>query len=346
MPLERKALMAMRKIALSLAAAVATALSLPALAQDASKDWTLPRDPHDAAYPPWQNGRNNDAQPRGFNFTVPEVDNLPDLHGSPQDAKLVIYVGGNYYFAMAQLVERFEVLHPEYKGRLYWETLPPGLLVHQIRAGGRITVGNMTWWAPADVYLAGAKRVQATIDEGLAVGPMVKYATNTLTVMVPKGNPAGVKSLADLGADGIRLVMPNPEFEGVARQIEASLEKAGGQALVDKVYKAKVADGTTRLTQIHHRQSPLFLMTGRAQAGVTWKSEAIFQEEIGNPIEDIDIPADQNATGIYAGAVVKNAAHPAAAKMWLDFLVSAPAQDVFHHFGFKSWSDDQTSAIP
>jgi hypothetical protein len=27
------------------------------------------------------------------------------------------------------------------------------------------------------------------------------------------------------------LAMPNPEFEGIARQIEASLKKAGGDAL-------------------------------------------------------------------------------------------------------------------
>ncbi|WP_338465600.1 substrate-binding domain-containing protein [Novosphingobium sp. ZN18A2] len=333
--------MAFRRIILSLAATGAALCALsPAMAQDTSNDWTLPRDAHEAAYPPWQNGRNNDAQPRGFTFTVPEVDNLPDLHGSPQTAKLVIYVGGNYYFAMAQLVERFEKLHPEYKSRLYWETLPPGLLMHQIRAGGRITVGNMTWWAPADVYLAGAKRVQAAVDEGIATGPVVRYATNTLTIMVPKGNPAHARSLNDLGAAKIRLVMPNPEFEGVARQIEKALSNAGGDALVQKVYKTKVADGTTRLTQIHHRQSPLFMMTGRAQAGVTWKSEAIFQEEIGNPIEDVDIPASQNATGIYAGAIVTNAPHPEAAQMWLDFLRSEPAQEVFHHFGFKSWTGE------
>src|SRR3546814_19911049 len=76
--------------------------------------------------------------------------------------------------------------------------------------------------------------------------------------------------------------MPNPEFEGIARQIQASLAKAGGQALADKVYKAKVADGSAQLTHIHHRQTPLWLMQGKAQAGVTWQAEVRFQEqEIG-----------------------------------------------------------------
>ncbi len=51
--------------------------------------------------------------------------------------------------------------------------------------------------------------------------------------------------------------MPNPEFEGVARQIKASLAKAGGMTLVKAVYETKVADGTTFLTRmpIARRQS-------------------------------------------------------------------------------------------
>src|SRR3546814_17285102 len=54
--------------------------------------------------PPWQEGRNNDAPARGFQFTVPDADNLADFHGSPLDPALALYVGGNYFFAMAPLV--------------------------------------------------------------------------------------------------------------------------------------------------------------------------------------------------------------------------------------------------
>ena len=96
--------------------------------------------------PPWQHGANNDidVSQRGLDFTEPDADNLADFHGSPVDPKLSLFVGGNYFFAMAQLVQKFEELHPEFKGRIYWETIPPGLLVKQIQAGGTITVGNMT----------------------------------------------------------------------------------------------------------------------------------------------------------------------------------------------------------
>lgn len=176
------------------------------------------------------------------------------------------------------------------------------------------------------------------IKQGLLAGPAVPYVTNDLTIMVPKGNPAHITGLTDLGRPALRLAMPNPEFEGIARQIEASLKKAGGQALADAVYKTKVVDGTTILTHIHHRQTPLFLMLGRVDAGVTWQSEAIFQEQAGHPITHVDIPASQNTSAIYAGAAVKNAVHPEAAKLWLSFIHSPEALSIFEHYGFKPYA--------
>ncbi len=288
-------------------------------------------------YPPWSGGDNNPVESRGLEFTVPEVDNLPDLHGNPMAAELSIFVGGNYFFVMAPLVHAFEKNHPALKGKIYYETLPPGLLVDQLRRGGTITVGNMTWTVHADVYAGGLRRVEATIKEGLAVGRAVPYATNTLTIMVPRGNPARITGLNDLGKPGVRLVMPNPAFEGVGRQIKASLAKAGGEALVRAVYETKVRNGETMLTRIHHRQSPMALMQGKADAGVTWQSEAVFQEQIGNPIGHVEIPAAQNATGSYAAAMVHGAPHPEAAKQWLEFLTSQEAQDIFKRFGFKPY---------
>ena len=285
-------------------------------------------------YPPWQKGANNPSLDQGFEFTVHEADNLADFHGDITNTRLVLYVGGNYFFAMAPLVKAFEAKHPELKGKVYYETIPPGLLVRQMKAGGRITVGNMTWTAKPDAYFAGKIAVQRLIDNGLLVGPPTIYATNQLAIMVPKGNPAHVKTLNDLGRPDIHLALSNPEFEGVARQIKASFEKAGGKALVDTVYDAKVKDGTTVLTRMHHRQTPVWLMNGRAEAGVTWRSETIFQKERGLATESVDIPPEQNVTGIYSGAVVKDAAHPEEAKQWLTFLVSPEAQDIFAHYGF------------
>ncbi|MDE3115059.1 MAG: substrate-binding domain-containing protein [Pseudomonadota bacterium] len=313
-------------------------LAMPAFAQ--SEGWQGKAEPpqyRGQVFPPWQHGENNDAVKRGFEFTVPEADALADFHGDVSNPKLVLYVGGNYFFAMSPLVKAFEAEHPEYRGRVYWETIPPGLLVKQMAAGGTVTSGNMTWTAKPDAYFAGLKKVQELIGKGLLVGPALPYVTNTLAIMVPKGNPAHVTGLADLGKPGIRLAMPNPAFEGIARQIQLSLVKAGGEALRTQVYETKVKDGTTILTHIHHRQTPLFLMQGIVDAGVTWQSEAMFQEQAGHPMDHVDIPPALNTTAIYAGAMVKDAAHRKAAKAWLVFIVSPASLAIFERYGFKPY---------
>ena len=140
--------------------------------------------------------------------------------------------------------------------------------------------------------------------------------------------------------------MPNPAFEGVARQIEMALTRAGGPALEHTVYVAKVANGQTILTHIHHRQTPLFLMQGLADAGVTWKSEAIFQEQSGHAISHVDIPASENATAVYGAAVVRGAAHPKAARAWITFLRSPAALRIFERYGFKPVTNNGRQSGP
>ncbi len=325
-----------RKFLLAAALCVLGALSFGASAQAADTGHPVtPPKYNEALYPPWSHGENDPALHKGLEFTIPEVDSMADFHGSVNDPRLVLYVGGNYYFAMAPLVKAFEAEHPELRGRIFYVTIPPGLLIKAMHDGNTFTSGNMTFTVAPDVYAAGLKKVKEQIAAGRLVAPAVPYVTNDLTIMVPKGNPGHVTSLQDLGKPGVRLVMPNPAWEGVARQIEASLRKAGGAALETMVYDTKVKKGQTILTHIHHRQTPLFLMQGLGDAGITWKSEAIFQEQAGHSISHVDIPAKYNTTAVYAAALVKDAPHPAAGKLWIEFLRSPTALKIFERYGFK-----------
>jgi ABC-type molybdate transport system substrate-binding protein len=289
----------------------------------------------EAQYPPWQDGKNNGAANPGLVFTVPPADSLADFHGSLDNPLLVLYASGNYFFAMAGLVEAFGQAHPEYRGRVFYETLPPGLLMKQLEGGGTITSGNMTFTIKPDVMMAEKGASENWVKQGKLADPVVSFATNDLTIMVPAGNPGHVTGLADLGAATLPIIMPNPAFEGVAAQIRASLVKAGGEDLAKSVYETKVGTGETVLTRIHHRQTPLLLMQGVGQAGVTWTSEALFQEKRGAPISHVAIPDALNTRAVYSAAVIAGAPHEAAAKAWLDFIRSDAAFAALSPYGFQ-----------
>ena len=291
------------------------------------------------ASPPWSHGANDPTAQKGYTFHVADVDNVPDLHGNPCNAKLVIFIGGNQFFALPQLITAFEREHPELEGHIFYETLPPGILRKQMVAGNAITLGNLTIQAQPDVYEAGA-RVLRTMKQNGQVRNIVAYATNSLEIMVRSGNPRNIRTLNDLSRADIRLSMPNPQWEGVANQIANSLRKAGGEALYKNVYDTKVRSGQTTLTEIHHRQTPMRIMKGEADAGITWASEVRFQESIGNPIQGVTIPPSQNTTAIYAGGVVVNAPHASAAEQWLTFLKSPDAQAIYHKYGFRAFTGE------
>lgn len=314
-----------------LAATLLTPLLTPLHAQ--SKPQSKPQ-PTLQPTPPWSRGANNPAPSKGYTFQVPDVDNLPDLHGNPADARLVLFIGGNQFFVLPDLIAGFVHLHPELAGHIFYETLPPGILRQQIAAADTLTLGNFTLTIKPDVYEAGA-RVLAAMAAEHQLTHVTPYATNTLAIMIPAANPKHITSLQDLGRPDLRLSMPNPQWEGVANQIAASLRKAGGDALFAQVYQHKVADGTTRLTEIHHRQTPMRLLDGSADAGVTWASEVQFQQQIGNPLTSVPIPPDQNTTAIYAAGILPDAPHPLAAAQWLAYLQSPTAQAAFHRFGFQ-----------
>ena len=289
----------------------------------------------EAQYPPWQQGRNNGVAKRGLVFTVPPADVMADFHGSLDNPLLVLYASGNYFFAMGDLVRAFGEAYPAYQGRVFYETLPPGLLMKQLAEGGTITSGNMTFTARPDVMMAERAASESWVRDGRLAAPVVSFATNDLTIMVPKDNPANITGLTDLGRTGLAIIMPNPAFEGVAAQIKASLAKAGGEALAKTVYEAKVADGSAVLTRIHHRQTPLFLMQGLGQAGVTWTSEAIFQEKQGHSISRVAIPPEQNTRAIYSAAIVPGAPHAEAARAWLAFIKTDAAFACLEPYGFQ-----------
>jgi molybdate transport system substrate-binding protein len=56
------------------------------------------------AVPPWSKGANNPAARKGYEFHVADVDNVPDTHRNPADARLVTLIGGNQLFVLPTLI--------------------------------------------------------------------------------------------------------------------------------------------------------------------------------------------------------------------------------------------------
>jgi molybdate transport system substrate-binding protein len=132
------------------------------------------------AVPPSSKGANNPAAQRGYEFHVADVDNVPDIHGNPAGARLVIFVGGNQSFVLPKLITAFEQKHPELQGHIFYETLPPGILAKQIAADGAITLGNLTIQVKPDLYESGARVLRDMEQHGQVEGVVANQIGDSL----------------------------------------------------------------------------------------------------------------------------------------------------------------------
>ena len=302
------------KVACLLAGFILLAIQIKGQAQDHRYD------------PPWNTPPESKVM-----FTVPGVDNVPDLFGDINDPQLVIFFAGNQFMCIDDLLATFKLKFPQYQ-RIFAETLPPGVLARQV-LGGSITIGNMRITLKPDVYTAGKSYIDRLPELFTKTEP---YAYNRLAIMVQKENPKGVKSLKDLGRADVRVSMPNPEWEEIGKRIEEAFVMAGGEILRKSIMEEKVHDKSTYLTQIHHRETPMRIMYNQSDAAPVWYSEAYYQKMINHPVELIEITENENISATYVAGELKNAPHKQAAIDFMRFLISETAKSIYRKYGFTT----------
>ena len=271
-------------------------------------------------------------------YPVIPVERADDLHRMEQAdrAGLILFMAGNQFMALPDLVEAFLRENPGADPVAY-ETLPPGLELAQILAGGA-RFGERLLTGRPDVYTAVSWDAMQTLVQWHLVhedDPFV-YLRNRLGIMVAAGNPKGVRGVEDLGREDVRLSQPDPAGEHIALFIEDMYRLAGGEDLVRAVLRDKAEAGTTLWTTVHHRQTPQRILEGRADAGPVWWAEIQRAESLGLALEGVDPGPglDRREAIAYYATGLKNSPNTENASRFLQFLSSDAAREVFQRHGF------------
>ncbi len=263
-----------------------------------------------------------------------------DLHNleAAEIADLVLFMAGNQFMAMADIVAAFRETHPEI-GQIFYETLPPGMALRQILAGGAVFRDRLLRVTP-DIYSAvNEKAMQKLSDAGhLEPGDYRLYLHNRLSLMVPAGNPAGIATVTDLGRSEIRISQPDPANEDIAHHILDMYRDAGGERLVHRIMEEKRTAGTTLMTVVHHRETPLRMADGAADVGPVWATEIHHARSLGLPIDEVqpDATLDQRNRINYYICRLKSTPHPENAQKFLTFILSSAAQAIYTRYGFTA----------
>jgi len=261
-----------------------------------------------------------------------------DLHNleAADTADLVLFMAGNQFMAMADLIAAFRRVHPEI-GTMFYETLPPGMELRQILAGGAVFQDRMLRMTP-DIYSAVSEEAMRRLSDAghLEPGDYRLYLHNGLSLMVPAGNPAGIAAVGDLGRPEIRISQPDPANEDIARHILQMYRDAGGERLVHRIMEEKRTAGTTMMTVVHHRETPQRITDRTADVGPVWATEIHHARSLGLPIDEVQPGAtlDQRNRINYYVCRLKSAPHPENAQKFLEFILSSAAQAIYDRYGF------------
>ena len=270
--------------------------------------------------------------------------------GDSYTADLVMYLAGNQFMAMEELIGDFQKKNPDIK-TIYVETIPPGqILKGQILKQGEIN-GQKTAQNPdlfASVNLGHLKKLKS---EGVMADYMI-YTHNQLELMVAKGNPKGIKGPEDLARKDLVQSHPNPLTEGIFKFYGSQMLKDLNlyeEVTADKKCKGCWAiEGKTWFTQRHHRETPHRIENGEADVGIVWTTEVKHAKAEGRNIDGVSIPAPYNMAHKvgYAIGILKTGRNNYNAARYLSYLGTEDAQNIYKKYGFVTASTEDLKLKP
>ena len=174
--------------------------------------------------------------------------------------------------------------------------------------------------APADVFASAAPLNTQRLYQARLVERPVTFTSNRLVLIVPRSNPAGIRSVYDLRRKQVKLVVAGAAVP-VGGYTRTVLRKLGLSSVLSKVVSqesdVKAVTGKVAL--------------GQADAGFVYATDA---RPVRTQVSVIRIPAWAQPRIRYEIAVVSRSTNKAAARAWIRKILSKRGQTALRNAGF------------
>lgn len=219
--------------------------------------------------------------------------------------QLTVFAAASLTATFTELAEQFEIEHP-------------GVTITLNFGGSSGLVTQLDEGAVADVFASADENNMHKAQElGLVTAAPVLFATNTLEIAVPTDNPAGVSSLADLGAPGVRLVVCAPQVPCGAATEKVAL--ASGVTLAPVSEEPAVTDVLGKV------------VSGEADAGIVYRTDVL---GAGDTVLGVAFPEADEVVNRYPIAPLTGASNPEVAQAFVDFVAGPVGAAVLEAAGF------------
>jgi molybdate transport system substrate-binding protein len=282
----------------------------------------------------------------GASVYVSEKSNLVlDFHGSYQDPDLVLFMAGNQYRVLPELIRVFrewvagQARYRELKvERIFYATTPPGRLIDAMHAG-QLVLGN--FWIDVrpdklwpDVFMTGPRQQRRLLAEKYIDGWSVYTRNRGVVLLVRAGNPKHIRGIPDLARDDVRVALSSPLREPASfESYSNTLRAQGGSGLPELILKKR---NTVSPVAVHHRENPQFILDDVADVAVMYYHFGDYlKAHMPQYFDYVTLPAEGNFVDQLAVSLIRNAPHKDAAAAWIDFMRSETAAAVYNRNGFE-----------
>ena len=215
-------------------------------------------------------------------------------------------------FAAASLTSTFEQLAEDFEGE------EDGVDVELNFGGSSDLVAQIQEGAPADVFAsADTANMEKLVDADLDGQEPQDFASNTLEIVTPPENPAGIETFADLARDGLNLVVCAPEVPCGAAALRAA--DAVGVTLSPVSEEQSVADVLAKVS------------SGEADAGLVYVTDV---KAAGGSVLGITFPESSEVVNSYPITTVEGSDEPDLAEAFVELVLSDAGQAVLREGGF------------
>ncbi len=225
--------------------------------------------------------------------------------GDDDGTTITVYAASSLTATFEQLGKDFEAEHD-------------GVTVDFVFGGSSDLVTQLQEGAPGDVFASAdtATMDKLTADDLQGQDPQ-DFATNTLEIVTPPDNPAGVATLADLADPDLNLVVCAPEVPcGAASQAVAA---AAGITLEPDSEEQKVTDVLGKIT------------SGEGDAGLVYVTDV---RAAGDDVLGIEFPESSSAVNTYPVTTLASSKEGDLAAEFVELVLSDEGQRVLADAGF------------
>lgn len=204
----------------------------------------------------------------------------------------------------------------------------PGVVVLPEYAGTQILETQAEQGAPFDIFVsADRQHIDALAREGL-VEDVRLLSEGHEVIVVPKGNPAGIASLRDLGDKDVKLVLGTDAVPiGIyTRQVFAKAARAYGAGFPARVL-GHVVSFETNVKQVLEK-----VALGEADAGIVYFTDVSARYK--DLVTIVPIPAEFEVEAANYIAVAHGSKQPELARALLDAATDPGGQAIFRRHGY------------